>query len=70
MKSNKNTKEVINLIWTSEKDITSKPIATSGGKGSGTDHPGCGSGCGTGGGCGIACCCSVPSIITKWLCNG
>lgn len=66
VKSNKNTKEVINLIWTSEKDITSKPIATSGGKGKGKDkdQPGGGSCC-----C-VACCCSVPSIITKWLCNG
>lgn len=66
----KDNKDLVNLMWTSEKDVTSKTIATSSGKGKGKDHPGCGSGCGSNkGGC-IACCCSIPSIITKWLCNG
>ena len=61
-------KSLINLNWSSEKDITSKS-ATVKGSGGGSTSPGDGGGCCSGGCC---CCCSSPpkyNIITKWLCK-
>ncbi len=56
---------IIDLIWSVEEDKIT-PLSTP----SDDIEDGGGSG-GTGGSGGstIACCCSVPSIITKWLCN-
>lgn len=53
---------VVDLMWTVEGDeppITILADDMSVNCGGGGGKPGCA----------IACCCSVPSIITKWLCN-
>lgn len=68
MENNEKKNEIVELLWTSEKDSRSSGNhgATTNGSG-GTYNPGgCGGGCS---GCTIACCCSIPSIITKWVCN-
>lgn len=66
MENNEKKNEIVELLWTSEKDSRSSGNngATVNGSGTGGDNKG---GCGCG--CGIACCCSIPSIITKWVCN-
>lgn len=57
---------IIDLIWSVEENDseTNGDIiiinANCGG------NPG---GCGSGPGTPIACCCSVPSFFTKWICN-
>lgn len=68
MENNEKKNEVVELLWTSEKDSRSSGNhgATTNSSSSGSDNKG---GCGCGCGCGIACCCSIPSMLTKWLCN-
>lgn len=68
MENNKKKNELVELLWTSEKDTRSSGNhgAITNGSGTGGESA-CTSGCD-----GINCCiscCSIPNMITKWICN-
>lgn len=56
---NANMTSIIDLMWTVEEEPVDDALK---------DTVEINANCG--GGCCVACCCSVPNIITKWICGG